>query len=168
MDSLAGAATVRIRAEGEIAEAGFEIVGGGGRFSLDEGNCAVMPLRDGDMCVMAWADLDGPESAHGEVVIRGMDAGGARIGRSVPIRPGRVLSAQLREETERRLEDAEERARIAEARLELGPSVTGDPDVGLVAAACPGGAADFAGRCPGVAEGGAAGAVVFGGGISAK
>ncbi len=133
VDSLAGAATVRIQAEGEIAEAGFEIVGGGGLFSLDEGNCAVMPLRDGDMCVMtvAWTDLDGPENAHGEVVIRGVDAGGARIGGSVPIRPGRVLSTQVREEVERRLTDAEERARIAEERLELGPSVVGDPDVGL-------------------------------------
>ena len=107
--------------------------GGAGRFVLDAGNCAELLLRDGDMCVMtvSWAGLEGPNDAHGEVVVRGADARGSRIGGSVPIRPGRVLARQVDEEFRQRLEDAEERARIAEERLEIGPSVVGDPDVGL-------------------------------------
>ena len=133
VDAYEGAATVRLRAEGEIVEARFEVVGGAERFVLDAGNCAELPLRDGDMCVMtvSWAGLEEPHDAHGEVVVRGADARGSRIGGSVPIRPGRVLARQVDEEVQRRLEDAEERARIAEERLEIGPSVVGDPDVGL-------------------------------------
>ena len=91
--ALERAATVRLRAEGEMAEALFEVVGGAGRFALDAGDRAELPLRDGERCVMtvSRAEVAGSNDAHGEIVARG-----TRNGVSLPVRPSRVLVWQAR------------------------------------------------------------------------
>ena len=134
VDAYEGAATVRLRAEGEIGEARFEVVGGAEPFVLDAGNCAELPLRDGDMCVTAvsWAGLQEPNDAHGQVVMWGADAHGSRIGGSVPIRPGRVLARQVDEEVQRRLklglrDFLEEEGAVCPSGLSCG---RGRPDFG--------------------------------------
>ena len=81
IDANEDAATARLRVEVEIAEAGFDPVGGAKRFLLDADNRAEPPLGDGDMCVptVSWAILEEPNDAHGEVGLRGADARGSRI-----------------------------------------------------------------------------------------
>ena len=128
-DEYCSAATARLRAEGEIAEAEIEVVDDEDRFALDAGNRAELPRPDGDLCVMmvSWARLQEPNDANGEAVVRGADARGSCIGGSVSIRPGRVLARKVDDKIQQRLEDAEEQARTAEKRLKLGTSVGSMP-----------------------------------------
>ena len=116
-----------------MEDIGFEMVGGGERFGVEPGSCGGGGLGGGDQCAakVIWSGLESSGDAFAEVLVSATVESGRRVAQSLKVVPGRAIL----EKEERQAQLAFDRAKAeaaAEAEAEMhGPTVVGDPAVGM-------------------------------------